>query len=32
VDRIKNELGFNSKYTFEEGIKETIEWYNENKK
>jgi GDP-L-fucose synthase len=31
VDRIKNELGFNSKYTFEEGIKETIEWYNENK-
>ena len=32
VDRIKNELGFNSKYTFEEGIKETIEWYNVNKK
>jgi len=31
VDRIKNELGFNPKYTFEEGIKETIEWYNENK-
>jgi GDP-L-fucose synthase len=31
VDRIKNELGFNSKYTFEEGIKETIEWCNENK-
>jgi dTDP-glucose 4,6-dehydratase len=32
VDRIKNELGFNSKYTFEEGIKETIEWYIENEK
>lgn len=32
VDRIKNELGFNPEYTFEQGIKETIEWYNENKK
>ena len=29
TDRIKNELGFNPKYTFEEGIKETIEWYIE---
>lgn len=28
TDRIKNELGFEPKYTFEEGIKETIEWYN----
>ena len=27
IDRIKNELGFNPTYTFEEGIKETIEWY-----
>ena len=27
VDRIKNELGFLPKYTFEEGIKETIDWY-----
>jgi GDP-L-fucose synthase len=25
--RIKNELGFLPKYTFEEGIKETIDWY-----
>jgi nucleoside-diphosphate-sugar epimerase len=27
TERIKNELGFKSKYTFEEGIKETIEHY-----
>jgi GDP-L-fucose synthase len=27
IDRIKNELGFNPTYTFEQGIKETIEWY-----
>ena len=27
TDRIKNELGFLPKYTFEEGIKETIDWY-----
>jgi GDP-L-fucose synthase len=32
VDRIRDELGFIPKYTFEEGIKETVEWYNENKK
>jgi GDP-L-fucose synthase len=27
TDRIKNELGFKPKYTFEEGIRETIEYY-----
>lgn len=32
TDRIKNELGFKPKYTFEEGIKETIEWYLKNEK
>jgi nucleoside-diphosphate-sugar epimerase len=25
--RIQNELGFIPDYTFEEGIKETVEWY-----
>jgi len=32
TDRIKNELGFEPKYTFEQGIKETIEWYIKNEK
>jgi GDP-L-fucose synthase len=32
TDRIKNELGFEPKYSFEEGIKETIEWYIQNEK
>jgi len=32
TDRIKNELGFVPKYSFEEGIKETIEWYMNNEK
>lgn len=32
TERIKNELGFKPTYTFEEGIKETIEWYINNKK
>ena len=27
TDRIQNELGFKPKYTFEDGIKETIEYY-----
>ena len=27
TDRIQNELGFKPKYTFEEGIRETIEYY-----
>ena len=27
TDRIQNELGFKPKYTFEEGVKETIEYY-----
>ena len=31
TDRIKSELGFEPTYTFEEGIKETIKWYKENK-
>jgi len=29
TDRIKTELGFEPKYTFDEGIKETIDWYIE---
>jgi GDP-L-fucose synthase len=32
ISRIKNELGFNPKFSFEEGIKETIKWYIENEK
>ena len=32
TERIQNELGFKPTYTFEEGIKETIEWYLNNKK
>jgi len=32
IDRIRNELGFIPKYTFEQGIKETIEWYDKNEK
>ena len=31
TERIKNELGFSPIYSFEEGIKETIEWYKKNK-
>ena len=30
TDRISKELGFKPKYTFEEGIRETVEWYLEN--
>jgi GDP-L-fucose synthase len=30
TERIQKELGFKPKYTFEEGIKETIEWYKNN--
>jgi GDP-L-fucose synthase len=29
TERIQNELGFKPKYTFEEGIKKTVEWYLE---
>jgi len=32
TERIENELGFKTKYTFEEGMKETVDWYLENKK
>jgi GDP-L-fucose synthase len=31
TERIQTELGFKPAYTFEEGIKETIEWYIKNK-
>ena len=30
IDRIKNELGFKPDYIFEEGIRETVEWYKNN--
>lgn len=30
ADKIRNELGWNPKYTFETGIKETIQWYLDN--
>jgi GDP-L-fucose synthase len=30
TDRITKELGFKPKYTFEQGIKETVEWYDKN--
>jgi dTDP-glucose 4,6-dehydratase len=29
-DKIHNELGWSPMYTFEEGIKETVKWYQEN--
>jgi GDP-L-fucose synthase len=32
TERIENELGFKTKYTFEEGMKETVDWYLENNK
>lgn len=31
VERIQTELGFQPKYTFEQGLKETVEWYQNNK-
>ena len=31
TERIQTELGFKQSYTFEEGIKETVEWYIKNK-
>ena len=31
TDRIQSELGFKPTYTFEEGMRETINWYKENK-
>lgn len=30
ADKIRNELGWEPKYTFETGIKETIQWYLDN--
>jgi len=30
--KIANELGWKNKTTFEEGIKETIQWYEKNEK
>jgi GDP-L-fucose synthase len=32
TERLNNELGFKSTYTFEEGIRETVEWFIKNKK
>ena len=32
TDKITNELGFKPQYTFEEGLKETIDWFKENNK
>lgn len=32
TDRIKNELGFKPKYSFDEGIKKTVDWYLNNYK
>jgi len=32
TERIRTELGFKTKYTFEEGMKETVDWYLENNK
>lgn len=31
TERLNNELGFKSTYTFEEGIQETVNWYIKNK-
>ena len=30
TDRIKNELGFKPMYTFEQGMRETVDWYLKN--
>jgi len=30
TDRINNELGFKPRWTFEEGIKNTVDWYIKN--
>jgi len=30
TERIETELGFKPKYTFEKGMKETIDWYENN--
>jgi nucleoside-diphosphate-sugar epimerase len=32
TERIENELGFKPKYTFEAGLRETVNWYLENYK
>jgi nucleoside-diphosphate-sugar epimerase len=32
TERITNELGFKPDYTFEDGMRETVEWYLENNK
>ncbi len=31
VKSLQEDIGFENKYTFEEGMRETIEWYRENK-
>ena len=31
-DRITKELGFKSQYSFENGIKDTVDWYISNNK
>lgn len=30
TERLENELGFEKKYSFEEGIKETVDWFKKN--
>ena len=30
IDRITKELGFKPKYSFEDGLRETIDWYKEH--
>lgn len=32
TEKIKNELGFEPKYSFEDGLKETIDWFKDNNK
>jgi len=32
TERLKKELEFEPSYTFDEGIKETIDWYLQNEK
>jgi len=32
TDRIQNELGFEPKWSFEEGIKKTVDWYVNNRR
>jgi UDP-N-acetylglucosamine 4-epimerase len=31
IEKAKSELGYSPKYSLEEGLKETIQWYRDNR-